>query len=227
MLYLLDRNDGETAHYYVRRVLLYNIVNLILQPGDRIRETELCEQLKVSRTPVREGILDLVQYRLIELYPQSGTYVSKIDPEYVDSARYLRRLLEADLARTACTRASLVQVAMLKENLCQQKLLSGRANNEKEFLKLDNEFHHIIYEICGRHALIERLADLCAHFDRARVLSYRKGVSPKLVQDHEDVARAIENHDEMAAYQAAYAHLNREEEDEPGLREQYPNYYRD
>ncbi|MEG1012125.1 MAG: GntR family transcriptional regulator [Ruthenibacterium sp.] len=219
----LERKDGESAHWYARRVLLYNIVSLNLKPGDRIRENEICQQLNVSRTPVREGILDLAQHRLIEIFPQSGTYVSKIDLEYVENARYLRQVLESQLAREASQRKTPELLDRLRKNVDEQKKMEKIG---KQFLQLDGEFHEIIYEMCARDFLLETLSAVCAHLDRARLLSYHNGVSPKILQDHERILQAIVQGDGETAYVTAYQHMERELEDEPMLRKKYPQYYK-
>ena len=97
-----ERGEHESAKSYVLRVLIDSIVNTRLEPGEKLNEPELCEQLGVSRTPFREAELELAQRRLIEIRPKIGTYVSLIDAELVEEVRHLRAVLEAEIARMAC-----------------------------------------------------------------------------------------------------------------------------
>ena len=90
-----ERGEHESAKSYVLRVLIDSIVNTRLEPGEKLNEPELCEQLGVSRTPFREAELELAQRRLIEIRPKIGTYVSLIDAELVEEVRHLRAVLEA------------------------------------------------------------------------------------------------------------------------------------
>src|SRR5271170_2683635 len=55
------------------------IVGLTLPPGSIINERELCERFQISRTPLREAILQLQSENLVTVLPNSGTYVSRID----------------------------------------------------------------------------------------------------------------------------------------------------
>ena len=57
---------GETARDYALRVLTGNIISLDLKPGTAISENELASELGISRTPVREAIIELAKAYLIE-----------------------------------------------------------------------------------------------------------------------------------------------------------------
>ena len=83
MITISERREHESAKSFVLRVLIDNIINTRLEPGEKLNEPELCEQLGVSRTPFREAELELAQRRLIEIRPKIGTYVSLIDAELV------------------------------------------------------------------------------------------------------------------------------------------------
>ena len=102
MITISERREHESAKSFVLRVLIDNIINTRLEPGEKLNEPELCEQLGVSRTPFREAELELAQRRLIEIRPKIGTYVSLIDAELVEEVRHLRAVLEAEIARMAC-----------------------------------------------------------------------------------------------------------------------------
>ena len=99
MITISERREHESAKSFVLRVLIDNIINTRLEPGEKLNEPELCEQLGVSRTPFREAELELAQRRLIEIRPKIGTYVSLIDAELVEEVRHLRAVLEAEIAR--------------------------------------------------------------------------------------------------------------------------------
>ena len=85
----IDRLTGETARDFAFRVLKDNIVSLELKPGTLISENEIASELGLSRTPVREAIIDLSKASIIEIFPQKGSYVSLIDSQMVEEARFL------------------------------------------------------------------------------------------------------------------------------------------
>ena len=172
MLSILDRQPHESARNYVTRVLLYNIVNIQLEPGAQIREQELCRLLQVSRTPFREAELELAQRKLITILPKIGTYVSYIDAKIVEEVRHLRSVLETELAKIACRQLNQADIDCLWENVAVWKLYISRKQEDKIF-QLDKEFHRILYQKCQRSYWYELVESVAPHFDRTTVLSFR------------------------------------------------------
>ena len=78
-LILYEKKEEESKKEYAYRILKENIMSLELKPGELLSEVELSEKLNISRTPIREVIMRLKNEHLIEVKPQSGTYVSLID----------------------------------------------------------------------------------------------------------------------------------------------------
>ncbi len=223
MLEILAREEGETARDYIKRVLLYNIVNVHLIPGEQIQETEICSQLNVSRTPVREALLELEQIKIINIYPQRGTYVSLIDSAMVEDVRYLRYVLESDLAAIACDLVTQEDIDALYENIQLQKLYNG--HNPDKLMQLDDAFHTRIYEICGKEFLHRMVSRIAAHFDRTRKLSYMVKPPLLIIEDHEKLVKAFKHGDKKLAREISQEHLSRSIEDEPILKAAYPEYY--
>lgn len=77
------RKKSESTKQYLYRNLRKNIIYNRLKPGDFISEKNIAEVFAVSRTPIREAIGILVGEELLEVYPQRGTYVSKINMKRV------------------------------------------------------------------------------------------------------------------------------------------------
>ena len=90
---IYSKETKESARDYALRVLKGNIISLDLKPGTPISENDLAAQLGISRTPVREAIIELSKAYIIEIYPQRGSFVSLIDPKMVEEARFLRRVM--------------------------------------------------------------------------------------------------------------------------------------
>ena len=148
MITISERREHESAKSFVLRVLIDNIINTRLEPGEKLNEPELCEQLGVSRTPFREAELELAQRRLIEIRPKIGTYVSLIDAELVEEVRHLRAVLEAEIARMACEKLTPADIDQLWENAALWRMYIERAQEEKIF-ELDKGFHRLLYVQCG------------------------------------------------------------------------------
>lgn len=126
-----QRGEHESAKSYVLRVLIDNIINTRLAPGEKLNEPELCEKLGVSRTPFREAELELAQRRLIEIRPKIGTYVSLIDAGLVEEVRHLRAVLEAEIAGMACEKLTPADLDHLWENVAMWHMYIERAQEDK------------------------------------------------------------------------------------------------
>ena len=128
---ILERQKQESAKDYVLRVLIHNIVNTELVPGERLIDQEICGQLGVSRTPFREAELELAQKKLIDIRPKIGTYVSYIDSGLVEEIRHLRSVLEAELAVMACDLLSKDDIDKLWENIALWQLYTSVAMKKR------------------------------------------------------------------------------------------------
>lgn len=74
--------------------LCLKIEKLVYMPGDRLSENELCRIYGVTRHVVRNALVSLKQRRLVDVFPQRGTYVSLIDMDYIEDILYMRESVE-------------------------------------------------------------------------------------------------------------------------------------
>lgn len=82
------RRDTITSHVY--NMIRESIMTLSLKPGQMLSEKEYSLELGVSRTPVRESFIRLDREELLHIYPQRGTFVSKIRLDRIREERFLR-----------------------------------------------------------------------------------------------------------------------------------------
>ena len=118
---ILERLPQESARDFAFRVLKENIVSVTLKPGTLVSENEIAMELGVSRTPVREAILDMAKVGIIETVPQRGSYVALIDPKMVDESRFLRQVLDSAVIEVACDVAEGDVLEMMEENIHLQE----------------------------------------------------------------------------------------------------------
>lgn len=91
-LQLAKKDVRETVREYACRILYENIMNL--QPAPAMSEQEISTLWAVSRTPVREAFIRLSQKGLLDVLPQRGTFVSKININELAEFRFLRLTAE-------------------------------------------------------------------------------------------------------------------------------------
>lgn len=99
MLTVSNRLRGENNMEFSYRVIREGIMSLQLEPGQAIRPMELAEMLHLSRTPIREVLMKLQEENLVEVIPQIGTCVSKIKPQLIQEASFMRFTLEKEVLK--------------------------------------------------------------------------------------------------------------------------------
>ena len=216
---------GETARDYALRVLKGNIISLDLKPGTAISENELATELGISRTPVREAVIELAKAYLIEIYPQRGSFVSLIDSKMVEEARFLRRITDTAVIETACDEIDEEGIALLEDNVSLQEFYLSKEMTEKIF-ELDNLFHKSIYKVAKKDIIYEIHSTLMIHFDRVRTLSVETVKDLKVVGDHRKMLEAIKAKDKLTAVELVNKHLGRYKIDEKEIRSQRPEYFK-
>lgn len=224
MLKILERHKRESASEYVKRILEYNIVHMQLLPGEQLQEKALAEQLSVSRTPIREAILELKRRNIINIYPQHGTYVSYLDNRYSNDIRYLRYVFESTLMEQACAIRDKEIINRMYENVQLQKLYIWR--DRGRFLLLDDEFHEAIYDMCGYDTIYGIVRENSMHFDRMRMISYDLDTAQELIDEHAAMIEAIEAGEGTRAKALCEKHLTRAISDYDRIKEKYPQYFK-
>lgn len=203
----LDLRSASTSAL-IYQVLWNDIVSLRRYPGDPILEKEIAAQFGVSRTPVREAILRLSNEKLIEILPQSGTFVARIALDTLPEAIVVRKALEDVTVRAAAVKASRTQIATLRANLELQKVQAAEADYEG-FRRTDDTFHTLIAEAAGYPGIWEIIKSVKIKVDRYCHLSLPKpGRIARLIKEHTAIFNAIRDHDPDRAAEAIHIHLD-------------------
>ncbi|WP_111429731.1 GntR family transcriptional regulator [Rhodobacteraceae bacterium DSL-40] len=175
-----------------------------LNPGDRLRETELAERLGMSRTPVREAIRQLEADGVVTHVPRQGACIRTLDYAEVMELYEMRSVLEGTAARLAARAASDIEIEELV-NMNQQLAKLGSA---PEAFILNRQFHAALLDAAKNrflarsiHALQKALMILgpttLTEPDRAE----------KAVEEHFGILDAIKARDGAFAETAMRAHI--------------------
>lgn len=222
---ITERYARETGRDYALRILKDNIIHLELAPGERVSENELALQMKLSRTPVREALIELSKVRIVEIYPQRGSVVSLVDHDLVEEARFMRTVLESAVVELMCLEVTEEQLIRLEHNIRLQEFFLEDRNTEK-LLELDNEFHQMLFQMTNKMQIYTLMNSLTIHFDRIRSMSMAAVKELKTVSDHRAILEAIRCKDAAAAKQTMVKHLTRDRIDEDAIRAKYPGCFR-
>ncbi|MDR0423986.1 MAG: GntR family transcriptional regulator [Clostridiales Family XIII bacterium] len=226
---ITDGTVKESARERAYRILKNSIIMLELEPGTMVSESDLAAKIGVSRTPVREALMELGKTKIVEIIPQKGSFISNIDYDLVEESRFMRLVLEMAVVEIACESAVDEDLLELEENLVMQDFCISSFNSDK-LMELDNQFHKKIFCIANKLQTYNMLSAMSVHFDRVRKMSLDTVENTvkdiKIVADHQAILKAMREKDKAAAKQHMEKHLSRCRIDEQRIREKYPGYFK-
>lgn len=189
--------------------LRQQLLSLQRLPDEPVSESEIAQAYGVSRTPVREAILKLADEGLLEIFPQSGIFVSRIPVAELPEAILIRRALEETTARIAATQATASQLLALQSVLQSQREAEA-ADDHDAFHRADEAFHAGIAEVAGYPGIWTLIQQVKIHVDRYRRLTLpQPGRITRAIAEHEAILAAISAHDPVRAVAAIGDHLER------------------
>ena len=198
------------AHRTLREIVADEIRAMIrsgqLEPGERLLEDRLAEQLGVSRNPVREAIRALENTGLVEVRPRRGAYVATLDPDRAVELLELRSVLEAFAAQLAAHRRTTEQLADIRHWIDV-----GRAATAVEDVvhsaHAHRQFHLAIARAADNSYLGPAVEPLRAQTELVfSMLVDRRGLIGW--EEHVDILAAIEAGDAEAAQRATRRHMS-------------------
>ena len=195
--------SAATIYETIRR----DIVRMRLRPGERLSENELGLRFGTSRTPVREAIVRLVDDGLIEVWPQRGTFVSRISLRAIKRARFVRNALELGIIREAAEHG-LPEVALKEaERAIAEQREAG--NDPNRFTDADDKFHRTFANAIGYGDIWSIVESQKTQFDRIRFLSL-PDVTPVdlLIGQHRIILDAVTARDADTAEKTLRLHLS-------------------
>jgi DNA-binding GntR family transcriptional regulator len=219
------RPRTATASSRIYAELRADLVSLKRRPGEAISEAEIAVVYGVSRTPVREAILKLSDEGLLDIFPQSGIFVSRIALAALPEAIIIRKALEATTARFAAQLASASQILSLQAVLQRQREADA-AGDRTAFHQADETFHATIADVAGYPGIWTLIQQVKVHVDRFRQLTLpQQGRMGQVIAEHEAILAAIESRDPATAGIAMEKHLERLLGDISATQTVNPDYF--
>jgi DNA-binding GntR family transcriptional regulator len=154
-------NPPSTLRAHVVARLREDILSGRYRPGDRLNESAIAREFKISRIPVREALFELREIGLVMSRERRGMFVTQLSEDEVHQINAVRVLLEAEAFRLAASKMTPKIAATLKSIV--EKMESVGEENVAEAAALDLEFHRTIWAATGNEyidVLLEPLAAL-------------------------------------------------------------------
>jgi len=206
------------------RILRTRIIQGELEPGARLSESEVAAAYEVSRQPVREAFIKLVEEGLLEVRPQRGSFVRRIDVAAVMDARFVREAIEADVVKILAGRSDPALDRDLRRQIAEQEERASEGDHVG-FIALDERFHRTLAEAAGHRQAWGVIESVKSQMDRVRYLSTRRFPMDALVRQHGAVAQAVAEGNLEAAEVAIRTHLRTIINDLPAVVANHPAYF--
>jgi len=198
---------------------------LELKPGSSINEANLVEELGVSRTPIREALIRLADDMLVEIYPQKGTYVAKINLTLAKEMAYMRHILETEVCNELCTKK-----ADLTEITSESLFFMQKAIKKQDiiaYIKNDDSFHRTIFKYANHEQIWDIISNTRTHYIRFLMLDMALPNSlDESYQDHQKIVECIHNGnlEELNNILNSHHDYNNLRKEDP-VRQNYSQYF--
>ena len=201
----VEESKSERVYNYLRR----RIRDLEIPPGTALRKNEIALECGVSRAPVSEAIARLSAEGLVDVFPQSGSFVSPIRISDVRETLFIRTALEVEAVRRVTQIADQSLLQRLEDNIAAQaKALRSSRLDAALYDDLDEELHAIIMAELHSSRAQHLLESARVLLDRPRFLALPEDHRPEdTFEEHRRIVDAIGTGDPDLAAAAMRVHL--------------------
>jgi GntR family transcriptional regulator, rspAB operon transcriptional repressor len=221
----LPQQSRASASSIVETDLRDAIIAMALTPGMPLNEKELTARHGFSRTPVREALIRLKEEGLVEIFPQAGTFVSRIPAAAIAEAVIIREALESAAAVRVARGDDKSSLDRLDSLISDQHEAAARGDQEA-FHNADEAFHAAISEAAGFPGIWRLAQTAKTQIDRARRLTLPvPGRMEMVIAEHLRIVDAMRRGDEIGVRQAIALHVGTILPDLERLVRDYPDYF--
>jgi DNA-binding GntR family transcriptional regulator len=204
-----SHGDNLPATRRIRHVLLAAIIGGDIAPGARLKETDLGQQLGVSRTPLREALAGLRAEGVLSIGEDGGLRVRHLDYQDIHALYQMRATLESMAAELAAIQASPAERAVIAEIRQREAELVATDATPTILAEINGRFHHAIQLASHNPFLIETMQRLGNLMVLLGPTAYsRAGRVREIGTEHDAINAAIQSGDAAAARIAAKTHLD-------------------
>ncbi|MEG0291896.1 MAG: GntR family transcriptional regulator [Anaerovoracaceae bacterium] len=179
-----------------------------LKSGQKLTEQAICDEYKVSRTPVREALVQLEMEGLIEIIQNRGAFVLGLTSQDLEDMFTLRKIYEVQATRWAIERMTEDELDAFEEVFEFMEFYTMRKDVNK-MLNFNLTFHQHIYHATHNRMLTNLLSTYQEY------LKHRKGEATKrqsyldeVLEEHRAIFLAFKNRDIAAGAKAMSLHMD-------------------
>jgi DNA-binding GntR family transcriptional regulator len=214
------RSIREAAYARLREAIL----SVALFPGESLSENEIADWLRVSRTPIREALQRLANEELVQVVPQVGTFVTRLDLGRIREALFMREALECTaLERMPKPRKDRIQAL---ERVVSDHRRAVRRGDLAAIFSADETFHRTLLELGGVPGVWRYVSEAREMHRRVRVLSRAETDSARRsVAQHAAVVAELAAGRRAAAAELMRTHIRMNGELAEVMAAKHPEYF--
>ncbi|MDQ6679341.1 MAG: GntR family transcriptional regulator [Pseudomonadota bacterium] len=199
-------DNGASPTQRIAESIAGAIVERRLMPGTKLAEQKIADIFKVSRTIVRQALMQLSRDKLITLEPARGARVA--EPSIAEARQVFetRQLLEGAMARRAATVLTKAQIADLRSHLRDEEAAVRRVDVPGR-TRLLADFHIVLARMLGNEVLAAMLAELVSRSSLIALMYQSAHSAEHSFDEHVAIVDALEKRDTRAAVKLMEAHL--------------------
>lgn len=175
----LKIDDYKTVRDAAFERLRSGIINGYFKPGERLVESQIAEEMGISRTPIREAIRRLETERLVVNLPRKGVMVAPLDESQVKEIFNIRGALEGLAVKLAIDNLNYKTVKMM-ENILEEMQRAIEADDHNKVVECNTQFHDCIIEAAKSPKLSEMLQNIHDQIQRFRHTSLSAEGRPQI-----------------------------------------------
>ena len=184
--------EHKSLRQRVRGLLLQRIASGKLKPGQRIVESKLASELKISNVPIREALLELTAMGVLESEPFKGARIREVSLKETIEAFEVRAALESLASQKATPR--LKKKCRRLRKILKSIMAAARKRDFAAFQEHNQVFHRTIVEASGNDMLLKTWEWLAFQVRTRFTMDYLKHEDPvAIAREHEPIISAIED----------------------------------
>ena len=201
------------------------LLDLPLKPGTELNLNQLSALFGVSRSPIRDAVKELSGEHLIDIYPQRGTYVSRINLRMADDERFIRLNLELGSIPDFINNINDELISEMEELIKKQEKAFALRDTSL-LLKLDDQFHSVIFKGADRQGVFDFILTRNGNYHRMRLISFMfDAISEDVISQHKVLLEAIKEKDPEKVMALDKMHMSKLKKETVSFRETMPQYF--
>lgn len=191
----------------ITEILRDRIITGEYEMGAKLIENKIANELKVSRTPVRDAFKQLAEEQLVEYIPNKGCFAKGFTHKDMSDIYAVRREVEKLAIEWAINHATKEKIEDLREHL-ELMCFYTENNFYEKLLAANEEFHNKIYQMSESRFIVQVLKSYQNYVHTARKITLKKEEDlPTIYQEHAEIFEALVTGDVERGRKAVSDHL--------------------